>query len=102
MVILYQPNNTFRLIFSEIDKLQKNCFVITGPKTDWTFLNTIQKNYSKNITNAMEEYQALLNTNYTTFIVDDINFESFPPLESYFDFYDSVFKTNSESFYIKP
>ncbi len=94
LVILYQPNNTFKPVYSEINKLQKNIFVITGTETDWTFLNSIQNNYSRKITNAKEEYQALLNTNYSTFIIDDLNFQSFPPLESYF--FDVVFKTNSE------
>ncbi len=94
LVILYQPNNTFKSVYSEINKIKKNVFVITGTKTDWTFLNSIQNNYSKKVSNAREEYQALLNTNYSTFIVDDLNFKSFPPLESYFE--DVVFKTNSE------
>ena len=96
LVILYQPNNSFKSIYSELNKLRKNNFTITGTKTDWTFLNFIQNNYSKKVTNAKEEYQALLNTNYSTFIVDDLNFKSFPPLESYFDLDDEVFKTNSE------
>ena len=77
MVILYQPNNTFNPIYTELNKLKKNYFVIIGTKTDWTFLNAIQNNYSKKVSNVKEEYQALLNTNYSTFIVDDLNFERF-------------------------
>ena len=96
LVMLYQPNNSFRSIYSELNRLQKNCFTITGIKTDWTFLNSIQNKFSKKVTNAKEEYQAILNTNYSTFIVDDLNFESFPPLESYFDLDDEVFNIKSE------
>ena len=94
LVVLYQPNNTFKSVFLEINKLKKNSFVITGTKTDWTFLNTIQNNYSKNKSSTKEEYQALLNTNYSTFILDDLNYQTFPPLESYFE--DVAFKINPE------
>ncbi len=94
LIVLYQPNNSFRSIYSELNQFRKNNFIITGTKTDWTFLNSIQNNYSKKVSNAKEEYQALLNTNYSTFIVDDLNFKSFPPLESFFE--DVSFKTNSE------
>jgi len=99
LVILYQPNNTFKSVYSEINKLQKNNFTITGGKTDWAFLNSSQKYYSRNISNIKEDYQALLNENYSTFIVDDLDFKSFPPLRSYFE--DANFKTNSETILFK-
>ncbi|WP_313791367.1 hypothetical protein [Lacinutrix neustonica] len=84
LVILYQPNQTFKILFEALELQNKNQFIIAGPKTDWRFLNTVSRNYQQDINSVKEEYQATLNTNYNTFIVDDLNFESFPPLHSAF------------------
>ena len=84
LVILYQPNNSFKQLFSALEEQNKNKWVISGLKTDWRFLNSVSKNYSFEITSQTEDYQANLNQNYNNFIVDDIDFESFPPLKSNF------------------
>ncbi|MFD0988692.1 VWA domain-containing protein [Mariniflexile jejuense] len=82
LVILYQPNNTFNKLFDALNAENKNRFLVIGTKTDLNFLNKINKNYTYEITNQTENYQAELNQNYTPFLVDAINFESFPPLNS--------------------
>lgn len=84
LVILYQPNNSFKQLFSALEEQNKNKWVISGLKTDWSFLNSVSKNYNLEITSQTEDYQANLNQNYNNFIVDDIDFESFPPLKSNF------------------
>lgn len=84
LVIVYQPTNNFRALFSEIEKLKLNNIVITGPKTNWSLLNELQTNYKQQQTNQTEDYQAAVNSNYATFIVDNINFSDFPPLQSEF------------------
>ena len=84
LVILYQPNNSFKQLFSALEEQNKNKWVISGLKTDWRFLNSVSKNYSFEITSQTEDYQANLNQNYNNFIVGDIDFESFPPLKSNF------------------
>ncbi|MDA0176637.1 VWA domain-containing protein [Mesoflavibacter profundi] len=84
LVMLYQPNNSFKQLFSALEEQNKNKWVISGLKTDWRFLNSISKNYNLEITSQTEDYQASLNQNYNNFIVDDIDFESFPPLKSNF------------------
>lgn len=84
LVILYQPNNSFKQLFSALEEQNKNKWVISGLKTDWRFLNSVSKNYNLEITSQTEDYQANLNQNYNNFIVDDIDFESFPPLKSNF------------------
>lgn len=84
LVIVYQPTNNFRSLFSEIDRLKLNKIVITGTKTNWSLLNKLQSNYNQELTNQSEEYQASLNQNYGTFIVDDLNFGEFPPLKGAF------------------
>ncbi len=85
MFILYQPNVTFRAVFEILKAQELNSFVITGTKTDWNFLNKVQESFSAEITNQTEEIQPSLNTNYTTFIIDDgLDFSGFPPLEATF------------------
>src|SRR5690606_4640004 len=45
LVILYQPDRSFAALFSEIEKLNKNSWVISGLHTDWYFLNGAQDNF---------------------------------------------------------
>ncbi len=83
-VILYNPNNSFNTIFKRIETQNINSFIITGTSTDYAFLNKIQSNFSFSVTNETEEYQPVLNKNYTNFIIDNIDFENYPPLKSEF------------------
>lgn len=84
LVILYQPNNNFKLVYDEIAKLNLNKFTILGTNTTWSALNNFQSNYKQEITNQTENFQPTLNPNYATFIIDDLNFSDFPPLETEF------------------
>ena len=84
LVILYQPNNKFKKVFNVLNKENKNKFVVVGTKTDLYFLNQNNQNYQYEITQQLEDYQAELNLNYSPFLIDDIDFESFPPLESHY------------------
>ncbi|MBJ6368671.1 VWA domain-containing protein [Snuella sedimenti] len=84
LLILNQPNNKFKKVYDVLNEQNKNRLVIIGTKTDLNFLNTIGKDYTFEITNQTEDYQAELNLSYTPFIIDDIDFESFPPLKSNF------------------
>lgn len=84
LVIVYQPTNNFRSLFTEIDRLKLNKIVVTGAKTNWSLLNQLQKNYSQQLTYQTERYQPALNRNYSTFIIDDLNFDEMPPLQSEF------------------
>ncbi|NMH88295.1 VWA domain-containing protein [Flavivirga algicola] len=82
LFIINQPNYKFKNLFEVLEKENKNHFTIIGTKTDLNFLNNIKSGFSSEITNQTESYQAELNPNFSPFIVDDINFESFPPLNS--------------------
>jgi hypothetical protein len=82
LIVIYQPNNKFKSVFSEIQSKSKNIFVITGAKTDLRFLNRAVTNYTFDVTGQTENYQANFNINYSPFIIDELNFESFPPLLS--------------------
>lgn len=82
LVIIYQPNNNFKNFFNILNAQNKNRFIIVGPKTELNFLNATNNNYSIELTNQTEEYQAELNLNYTPFAIEDIDYNSFPPLFS--------------------
>lgn len=84
LVLIYQPDRNFASVFSEIEKLNKNSWVISGLQTDWNFLNAAQDNFRKKATNQSDDVQAKLNTNYGTFATEDIGFNNFPPLHTSF------------------
>ncbi|WP_179334831.1 VWA domain-containing protein [Winogradskyella costae] len=84
LVILYQPNNNFNSILKKIEEQKINTFIISGATTDWNLLNQTQGYFKQKITNQTENFQPSLNQNYGTFIVENLNFNSFPPLKSEF------------------
>ena len=84
LIILYQPDRNFAAVFSEMEKLGKNSWIISGLDTDWTFLNSAQENFKKKSSSQKETIQAQYNSNYATFAVDDLGFDDFPPLYTRF------------------
>lgn len=84
LIIINQPDNKFNNLFDELNKENKNRLIIIGTKTDLSFINRINQSFTHEITNQTEDYQAELNLNYSPFIIDDLDFESFPPLKSNF------------------
>lgn len=84
LIIIYQPNNKFKPFFNTLEKSKSNFLLITGTKTDWNFLNTIQKDFSKTAINQSEEYFPVKNSSYTSFLVEDFNFDNLPPLKTKF------------------
>ncbi len=84
LIILYQPDRNFASIFPEIKKLKKNTWIISGLETDWRFLNAVQDNFSKDTSRQSEDVEAALNSSYGSFAVEDIGFDTFPPLHTEF------------------
>ena len=84
LVILYQPNNSFKSIFEAIKSNKLHSWIITGTQTDWVFLNSVQGNYAREITSQTQEYFGIYNGNFSRFQFDDLNFSAFPPLEDMF------------------
>jgi hypothetical protein len=80
LVILYQPNDQFKSLIVEINKKKQNYFLITGSKTDWSFLNTQNFGIQKNSIFQTENYGASYNAGFLTFSQKDIGFQNFPPL----------------------
>lgn len=84
LILLYQPDRKFENVFKEIQNLNKNSFLISGSKTDWNFLNSVQKDYKKQITTHSERVFGVLQSNYGTFALGDFEIDSYPPLKTKF------------------
>ena len=84
LVILYQPNNNFKLLLNEIKAKKSNYFLITGANTDWRFINKQLLGITKNSINQTENYGAVLSNSFLTFLQKDIGFNQFSPLKDKF------------------
>ena len=84
LFVIYQPNRKFKEFMELLNKENKNRLVVIGTKTDLNFFNSFSDNIKQEITGQTEDYQATLNLNYSPFIIDAIDFESFPPLKSHY------------------
>ncbi|WP_273275942.1 vWA domain-containing protein [Maribacter polysiphoniae] len=82
LIILYQPTPSFSKIYDFIAKSNIATFTITGPKTNWDFLNKIQNSFSKNSYDQAEEVSPLVNKGFNKFNIPDIDFYNYPPLET--------------------
>lgn len=82
LVILYQPDTGFNQVLDLVKQSNKNTLTVVGPKTNINFINSQNSAFSIENTNQMEDYQGVLNANYDNFIIEAIDFESFPPLKS--------------------
>ena len=78
--ILYQPNDQFQSLFQKVQEQNLNYLVITGTQTDWKFLNSVQKNFSREITTQTQEVVPVYNSGFKDFQFEDIGFEDFPPV----------------------
>jgi len=58
--------------------------LITGSKTDWSFINNESLGITKKNINQLENYSASFNNSFFTFSQKNIGFENFPPLLDYF------------------
>ncbi len=81
LVILYQPTNSFNVIYDRLEENNQNTLIITGKNTNWTFLNARQNRYAK-AAYSSEQVQGRLNSGFALFSIEDIGFNGFPPLET--------------------
>ncbi|MCV6630813.1 MAG: VWA domain-containing protein [Flavobacteriaceae bacterium] len=84
MFVLYQPGMRSRRILEKIASLQKACFVITGPKTNWGVLRKLPLGLQASLSKQSEDYQAELDNNFNLFSIGrEIHFSNYPPLKDY-------------------
>jgi hypothetical protein len=79
--LLYQPGVTFSRVYDYIKKSGAGSFTITGPETDWDFLNNVQTSFQKEILGQEEEILPVLNPGFSLFDISDLDFKDYPPLE---------------------
>lgn len=84
VLILYQPNTTFKAVFEQNKVTQINTFIITGTATDFNFLNQVQSDLLFKMSAQKEDYLATYESNFNLFSQANIGFENFPPLEHKF------------------
>ena len=84
VLILYQPNNEFKSVFDSAKLARINTFIVTGNNTDFNFLNQNQSSLSFKMSGQKEDYMSTFNSQFNLFAIDNIGFESFPPLQNPF------------------
>jgi hypothetical protein len=84
LVILYQVNNRFNKVVSQLNETDSNYLLISGANTDWNFINKQQLGFSKNAISQTENYGAIFNNSFLTFLQEDIAFNNFPLLKDNF------------------
>lgn len=84
VVILYQPNSTFKAAFESTKSAGINSFIVTGTSTDFIFLNQQQNDLTFKMGSQIEDYFAGFNTQFNLFAINNMGFESFPPLQNSF------------------
>ena len=84
LAILYQPSDSFANVFKACEANNINTLIITGTQTDWNFLNRIQTNFKKDAITQTEDFLPTLNSNYSTYVVEDFGFFELPPLKDFF------------------
>ncbi len=82
LFILYQPTISFARIYDYIKKGKVNSFIISGPKTNWNFLNKAQSSFTKNSYGQSEEVTPLINNGFSKFDISNLVMDEYPPLES--------------------
>jgi len=81
-LILYQPTSAFKTVFEENKLAGINAFIITGTHTDFTFLNQNQSNFEFKMSPQSEDFLASFNPQFNLFAIDNLGFETFPPLQN--------------------
>jgi len=84
VLILYQPNASFKPVFDANKNLNINSWIITGNDTDFGFLNQQQSQFDFKMSSQKEDYLANFSSDFNLFAIDNIGFENFPPLENPF------------------
>jgi hypothetical protein len=95
LVILYQPDQSFREILNPLFESRTNTLLIAGRSTDWELINSSQDYFTQEVTYQEELYQPVLNPAYSPFIINDLAFDDYPPLVSEFGAIEFYTNTNT-------
>ena len=84
VLIFYQPTASFQSVFEANLKANCNTWIITGTETDYEFLNQHQEDLSFKMSSQSEDYFADFKPDFNLFAIENIGFESFPPIKNSF------------------
>ena len=84
ILVIYQPNGTFKQVFDANKNLKINTWIITGLNTDFGFLSQQQDQIDFKMSNQKEDYLTNFDSDFNLFAIDNLGFENFPPLENPF------------------
>ena len=84
VLVIYQPNATFKQVFDANKNLKINTWIITGLNTDFGFLSQQQDQIDFKMSNQKEDYLTNFDSDFNLFAIDNLGFENFPPLENPF------------------
>lgn len=84
ILILYQPDASFKALLEQNKNAGLNTLTITGLSTDFNLLNQSQNLVSFKMTSQKEDYMADFESGFNSFAIDNIGFEQFPPLQNPF------------------
>ncbi|MHA3789375.1 hypothetical protein ACX0HA_14285 [Flavobacterium hauense] len=84
VLILYQPDASFKTILEQNKNAGLNTLTVTGLSTDFNLLNQSQSTLGFKMTSQSEDYLADFESGFNSFAIDNIGFEQFPPLENPF------------------
>ena len=84
LIVLYQPTKEFDSLLNQLNSNKSSFFMITGSKTDWSYINNKSLGINKKYINELEKYTPIFNTSFLTFSQKNIGFENYPPLSDYF------------------
>ncbi|HEA29621.1 MAG TPA: VWA domain-containing protein [Leeuwenhoekiella sp.] len=84
LLILFEPNRGFAKLYNKLEQLNKNRLTIIATESDFNMLNAAQGTFKKSNTRQIDEVRPRLNTNFSAFLLEDIGYADFPPLNSAF------------------
>lgn len=84
LVIFYQPQSSFRSLLLQAKTNTFNFLIVGGSHTDYEFLNSLDLGFQKEGIDAVEEYSAKMNADFSLFLINDLSIEDYPPLRDQF------------------
>ncbi len=84
LVILYQPTSKSKVVLDVLKQQKIPFWMISGTATDWQFLNANQPVYQKKTSTLEENYQSVLNPDFSLFSIGSFDPKNLPPLQDGF------------------
>ncbi len=89
LVIIYGIDKDFPQLSEEIKTLKKNTWLITGTIPDLNVLNRTISAYNIEAGPEVDNVQPLLNSNFSSFNLDDYSYVDFPPVQAPYGKFDN-------------